>query len=121
MLLKRVFDHSGTEPVLDHVKVLRASDKQHFSTRFVEKQIADGLMSMGQGKITLHTKPELKYTIVRPPGLYCAHCNASLADASMAKQHVESAHKGKPSPDESNPAGYRRDNFYTAVKEDSNG
>jgi hypothetical protein len=116
MLLKRVYDHSGKQPKLDHVKVLRANDKQHFSTRFVEKSTADGLMSLREGKIILHTRPELTYRIVRQPGYYCCHCHQAVDDGASARLHLESQHKGKKSPDPGNPAGYRRDNFYACER-----
>jgi len=112
MLLKRVYDHSGTAPVLDHVKVLRAKGNQNFSTRFIENQLAAGLLSMANGEITLHTVPELKYRILRKPGYYCCHDNEPLSDGGHARKHLAEHHQGKKSPDACNPAGYRRDNFY---------
>ena len=116
MLLKRVYDHSGAAPVIDHVKVLRSKDRQNFSTRFVEQHLADGLLSIGKGQITLHTVPELIYRIVRKPGYYCCHDDIPVADADDAKRHIAKHFKGKESPDPSNPAGYRRDNFYACEK-----
>ena len=116
MLLKRVFDHSSGEPVLDHVKVLRAKDIQHFSTKFLEQQMASGLVSINNGVITLNTVPELKFKIVRGPGYYVVFDNHPVADAAEARTYIEANFKGQPSPDESNPAGYRKDNFYACER-----
>ena len=116
MLLKRIYDHSGEKPKLHHIKVLRAKDKQHFSTRFVEKSLADGLLSMGDGQLILRTRPKLTYRIVRAPGYYCCHCHRPADDGSAARLHIEAEHKDEASPDPCNPAGYRRDNFYSCER-----
>ena len=116
MLLKRVYDHSTGSPVLDHVKVLRAGSRQNFSTRFIEKGLADGLLTLSGDRLVLNTKPELVYQVWRRPGSYCCHCDAPLDDSATAKAHLDKEHKGKTSPDAGNPAGYRRDNFYACER-----
>lgn len=116
MLLKRIYDRSSGKPVLDHIKVLRAGDKQHFSTRFIATGQTIGYVSVADGMITLTTKPKLVYNIIRAPGYYCCHCDAPMSDGAEARGHLEVEHKGKKSPDPSNPAGYRKDNFYACER-----
>jgi hypothetical protein len=109
MLLKRVYDKGK----VSHVRVLRAGRVQKFSTKFIEQQLGSGLLSIGQGKVTIRTAPEesdLVYQIVREPGLYCCHCEQKQGDSQEAQKHV-AGHK-EPSPSPENPAGYRKDNFY---------
>lgn len=79
---------------------------------------------MAQGWLTLHAnqlvlqgdKGALVYRVDRPPGIYCCHCQAPMADGPEALAHVGRAHPGQPSPDASNPAGYRHDHFYAATR-----
>jgi len=118
MQLKRVFDKDKSKGLkLDHVKVLTSSEVQKFSTGFVEKQTASGLVSIGDGKITLKTVPPLSYKIVRGPGMYCCHCDAPLDDRPEALLHLKASHDGLESPDKQNPSGYRVDHFYFCEKE----
>lgn len=120
MLLKRQFDHSSGTPVLTHVKVLRAGPVQKITPKFLQQQMAAGILSAGNGKITLKTaegEDDLVYKIQRGPGLYCCHCEAPLTDSKAAQKHVTEEHDNEDSPDETNPAGYRMDNFYLCEKE----
>lgn len=112
MLLKRIFDHTGGSPVLKAVKVLRHKKRQNFSTKFIEQQTASGLVSMGDGVLSLRTEPPLKYKIISGPGYYCCHCGIAVSGAEEARKHIDKEHKKKASLDKGNPAGYRRDNHY---------
>jgi hypothetical protein len=112
MELKRIYDHSSGEPKLDHVTVNRVSQKQNFSQKFINESIENGLMSIGGGVITMHTKPGLKYRIVRKPGHYCCFDDKKLSGEKAAKKYVAENFAGKESPDSNNPAGYRKDNFF---------
>lgn len=116
MLLKRIYRHDGPEPVLDRVEVLRAKDKQNFSTRFVEKGIQSGLVTLSSDTLTLNTEPVMTYRIVNGPGYYCCHCEEPLTDPLMAFVHLRDEHEGAASPDAQNPAGYRRDNFFACER-----
>jgi len=110
-------------PPLAHLEIKHTgtSPEQNFSDRLIAAGLAEGFISLAKGKLTLHGKPEdLNYTVKRLPGYYCCHCGASLPDAgrmvapgvTAGMQHVAEAHAGKKSPDESNPAGYRRINAF---------
>lgn len=106
----------------DHVKVVRGpeiGEAQNFSTKFVEKQQASGLLTMDKNTIVLNTVPPMKFRIVRRPGYYCCHDDAPMDDDKSAKAYLEQHFKGKPSPDRNNPAGYRRDNFYSCERVES--
>ncbi len=120
MLLKRVYEGEGKQKKLSHVKVLRKSEVQKFSTKFVEQQAKEGIISLGGGNITLKTDDgDLVYKIVASPGYYCCHCNEQVGDGKDGERHIEEKHKGKESPDPNNTSGYRRDNCYTCVLADS--
>lgn len=97
------------------------------SPRQVEEGLAQGWISVGGGKLTVHgsNDAELVYSILRTPGRYCCHCLEPLSGEKEAKAHVadkhaeaetESLDDGNPaeteSPDKGNPAGYERINFY---------
>jgi hypothetical protein len=103
-------------PPVIGVQVLNAGKTQHFSTRLVEGGLAEGWLSMAQGIISLGSGPTVtRYKIESGPGLYCCFCQAKQDDSVSAQGHVARAHAGGTSPDESNPSGYRRDNFYTGT------
>jgi hypothetical protein len=89
---------------------------QNFSRRLVDAGIAEGWMSMSRGMLTLHAEEEdLTYTILRMPGMYCCHCDAKLEDdpsGATGRAHLAAEHAGTPSPDPSNPAGFRVTNAY---------
>jgi len=139
MLLKRIYrkpegweakrDAKGNllnPPPLDHIAVKHTGThaEQNFSTQLVEAAVTEGWMTLGQGKLTVHGKPEdLVYKIRRAPGHYCCHCGMKLPDAAAfaapgatnGMRHVADAHAGKKSPDAGNPAGYCRINHYECV------
>jgi hypothetical protein len=109
------------------VKVLSArAGVHHFTQNFIDGGVREGWLSLGGGKLTV-TPAEgdpVVYRIVRTPGHYCCHCDAPLSDAgqlrggkTLGTLHVEEKHGGAASPDPNNPAGYRRENHYTCVKE----
>lgn len=105
-------------PPLKGVKILRAGPLQRFSPDLIAKAMQEGWLSMGDGKIVLKgTNKTVTYKLTKVPGYYCCHCGEAQPDGVVAKMHVENAHKGKPSPDASNPAGYMRLNAYEGKKE----
>lgn len=121
MLLKRKFktDESGAllldaddNPILDKVIVKQAGDTQHFTQEFINDSVASGLMSFGNGKLTLHTEPELIYNVVRTPGYYCCHDNKGLGDQKQSERYVADNFADVECKDKNNPAGYRKDNFF---------
>lgn len=107
------------------VQVLRAGRGiQHLSRNFIDGGVREGWLVMGEGQVMIRPVegPAVIYRIVRAPGHYCCHCDAAIVDAGQmtagqtkGQRHVAEAHRGQPSPDPNNPAGYRRDNFYTCV------
>ena len=103
-------------PPLDHIEVKRVQgpgSRQVFSTRLVDNGIFAGWISLGDGKITLHTRPKpLIYKIVQMPGHYCSHCGERQPGEIEARIHVKTAHPGEKSPDPESPAGYCRINAY---------
>ena len=106
------------QPPIDHFTVVHTGThaEQNFSTRMIERGVAEGWATVGEGKLTLKCDPEaLVYAIKRGPGFYCCHCARRLEDASSSAAHVAAEHEGKKSPDASNPAGYSRINQYECV------
>jgi hypothetical protein len=126
MRLKRLYAHAadGTPTTVRGIRVLRASERQHFSPGLIDGGIREGWLSMGQGRLTLHGEAgDVVYQLVRTPGAYCCHCDARIEDASVlvapgftrGRQHVAQAHPGVASPDPTSPAGYRVESYYTGV------
>lgn len=113
MLLKRKFK----DGVLDYVEVKQSSIEQNFTQEFINDSVSSGLMSFSKGKIILHTKPELIYAVVRTPGFYCCHDNEKLSSELDAKTYTNNKFNGIKSPDDNNPVGYRKDNFFHCVQE----
>ncbi len=113
-------------PPVRAVMILRAGKAQKFSPSIVEQGGKQGWLTMADGMLTINavaaadddTPTAVKYRVLRTPGLYCCHCEIELADTPAAKLHVTRLHEGAESPDESNPAGYRRDNWFTCERED---
>ena len=99
--------HTGTHP------------EQNFSRRLVETGLIEGWVSMSQGTLVVHTDEEdLKYTIVRMPGIYCCHCAAKLDDdatGASGRAHMHTMHADTASPDTTNPAGFRQTHAYECV------
>lgn len=128
MLIKRLYEKDDKgEFVKDKaghlvfagIEILRAKQVQHFSPGFVERGVAEGWIIMGKGRIVLEgVGSKAIYRIMRIPGYYCCHCEGPLPDGSAGKVHVALAHAEDKSPDTSNPAGYRRDNFFACEKEE---
>lgn len=84
MWLKREYDKGGkcTHFRIKHTGLGRA---QNFSSRFVEGCIVEGTVTVGEGTLTLYTKPEkLKYTLKRRPGYYCASTGERIPISDVA-------------------------------------
>lgn len=114
MKLKRVY----VDDKLSHVEVKSAPRVQKISTKLAEQMVSQGLMTLGNYRVTIKThadEPDLEYRIASGPGYYCCHCNATLGGEREGRSHVEAEHKGAESPDPNNPSGYRRDLCYTCV------
>ncbi len=128
---------------VDYIRVGLANDRVAFKPTRVESGAAEGWLSLGDGKITIKTAPDLPdlvYAIERPPGHYCCECDAPLDDEHSARRHVLVEHAGmdpRKVPDsagvqanyydllatgsfkasrKSHPAGYERINYYDCVK-----
>ena len=113
-----VYDRYGNltnEPPIATLEVIHTGvdSAQNFSAKLTDKLLKTGLCSFDGEQFVLHTSPDrLLYTIQAWPGEYrCCHCGAMLlgaeADGSLQRDHLMQYHSGIPSPDPSNPAGYR--------------
>lgn len=128
MYLKREYVNGK----FDHITCLRAGPKQRFSGGLVEAAVAEGWMTVGQGKVVIHCAlpaptgesfhpADLTYRIVRIPGRYCCHCGEKLPDdatGELARAHVAREHAGQRSPDRENPSGYGMVNAYECERDD---
>lgn len=114
LVLKRLYDAKGAVTGVEVKYAKAVGSEQHFSPRLIEGGIAEGWLSTDYTKkLTIDGEnKELVYEILRRPGTYCCHCDKSVDDSPAGAAHVAAAHKGKKSPDPSNPSGFRRDNFY---------
>lgn len=103
------------KPELDYIKVLSHNKDQKFTPRLVDQLLSEGVLTIGGGKITLHSKPELEYDIIQMPGIYCCHDGVKLPDQITARKYIADNFSNIESPDKSNPSGYRVDNFYFCI------
>lgn len=127
MLLKRLYNHDvptdqWTEregravPPVRGVEIRSAPDHQHFTPRLMDAGQREGWLVRDGNLITLRgVNRTVTYQIVSGPGYYCCHCGRPCDDGRSAREHIAADHEG-PSPDPTNPAGYRRDNYYAAVR-----
>jgi hypothetical protein len=114
-LLKRQFDKKGNLSHLDVLEETPVGEEWHPSPRVIDRGLAEGWLSIGGGEVRIKTAPDVDdhvFKILAAPGVFCCHCGAKLdAGNEVAQAHVADEHSGADSPDESNPAGYRYDNF----------
>lgn len=122
LTLKRLYATSATTGALhvSGVRILRAGAvgrRQHFTPNLLEQGVAQGWLSLSQGRLVIHgADGALVYRLDRPPGLYCAHCDQALADPGTAQDHVATLHPAAPSPDPSNPAGYAQRHYFACTR-----
>jgi len=110
-------------PPLSHVEIRHTgtSCEQHFSTRLVERGMAEGWIAIQDGHLILYAQPEnLIYDIVRTPGRYSCFDGRKLPDdpgdtGALARALLAEQHTGQPSPDPNHPAGYEKINYYDCV------
>ena len=120
MLLKRGYTEDGS--MISHVDFLaggEVGDAQHFSPRILERGMAEGWLSIVDGRVILRTAdgdPSIEFSILEAPGTFCCFCNARQASSPDAQAHIAAKHADKKSPDPQNPAGYRVDNFHRAER-----
>ena len=107
MLLKRIYEHdeddrlvmdSEGNAVLDHIKILRAGQDQHFSEGLVGGGILEGWIALKDDELALLTKPRAVYRIKRNPGYYCCHCGEAMPGSQEAKAHIADEHLDTKSP-----------------------
>lgn len=115
MKLKRHYDEDGAIAYLEAQTIGELGETQHFSPRILERGMAEGWLSIADGELKIKTapgKPDIRFAIREAPGIFCSHCGERMSSSPDAQAHVAEAHAGADSPDESNPAGYRVDNFH---------
>ena len=116
-------DRSGPAPgpgeswPIAHVELVEARERENLPTAFVDRAVLEGWATLDRGKLVLHAKPKVTYTILRGPGRYCCHDDTGpFESAEAAAAYVAANFDGADSPDPDNPAGYRVDNFYACEK-----
>lgn len=118
MYLKKFYQDDGA---IDYISLAHTgiSREQHFSMGLVTEYVTLGLMEVHDGELFFKVHPEtLRYEIKREPGRYCLHCGEKLGDdqgGELSRLHVAMKHKGKASPDASNPAGYEQIHYFDCV------
>lgn len=58
-------------------------DSHDWPKSWVDKNIATGSVTLGRGRLTLHTddgEDDVVYEVVRTPGVYCVGCGDRLGD-----------------------------------------
>ena len=112
MYLKRLYK-PGTAEIVGIKLVSKPGKVQKFTQQFIDEFAGHGLLSIGRGIITLHTDDgDVKYKIISSPGYYCCFDGKRIAGEVEAKEYVATNFTGQTSPDDQNPAGYRKDAFY---------
>ncbi len=98
---------------VDYVDVRRLTKTQKFTQRTLDQGFMEGFISIGNGQIIVKSKPnDVVYNIISKPGHYCCHDGCFLESEQVARNYVAENFNGVESPDQNNPAGYRKDNFY---------
>lgn len=117
--IQKEVDKAGImPPKIDYISLADtgATPEQHFPTRLVTEYLTLGLMEMHDDELFFHVYPEtLLYTITRQPGRYCLHCREKLGDdqkGDLARLHIATKHKGAPSPNANEPAGYENVTYF---------
>ncbi|CAB4182479.1 hypothetical protein UFOVP1077_7 [uncultured Caudovirales phage] len=103
---------TAEKPPMSHIEVLSASPRWHVPHDLIETGVAEGWISVGDGKLTLKTGPDVEdvvYKIVRIPGHYCDLCHAKLESSNEGPDHLAAHHGGS--------GTWRRDNFYFCTLE----
>ena len=104
-------------PKISHVEVLHVGERQHINQRFIDNGVAQGWLTLGDGKLTFKTaadEDDFVLEIARVPGFYSCFTGEKLGGEDAAKSHAAAQH-GE-SPDPQHPAGYRRNNYYECLK-----
>lgn len=94
---RAVKNRHGDMVVVSYIRVDNATDVGHWKTQRVQAGAAEGWLSLGDGKITIKTAPDLDdlvYVIHRGPGHYCCECGIALDGQHPARQHVLLEHTG---------------------------
>ena len=85
-----------------------------FSIRMVDQAVTEGWMTLGRGRITIHTMSgDVMWRIVRKPGAYCVHCGAAVGsgpagragEVARRRLHTDGCCGDGGHPDDA-PAGY---------------
>jgi len=120
--IQKEVDKAGImPPKIDYISLADTGTmpKQYFSTWLVTEYLTLGLMEMQDDELFFNLYPEtLRYTIKRRPGRYCLHCGEKLGDdqkGELARLHIATKHKGKPSPDNNEPAGYKNVTYFNVT------
>lgn len=105
----------GIKPELEFSHVEGTFPKvQKFWDRVITRGVSEGWLSVSKGKFVIKSEPnDIVYKIITKPGYYCCFDNCLMESGAQAKAHIEANYKDQESPDPSNPAGYRKDDFYT--------
>lgn len=117
-LLNQKYSDANDLPKIAHIEVKHCGKKQNLNQGFIERGVAEGWLSIGDGKITIRTRaeePDLIFNIERAPGRYSCYTGEKLGGEAAAKAHV-ATQKGK-SPYPQHPAGYQNQAYYQCVME----
>lgn len=99
------------------IKRLPVNGRQRFSPTLIEGGIAEGWLTKTDTTITIHCQErgDVVFDIDNVPGRYSCFDLSKLEDdpdGALARKHIAEKHKGKPSPDQKHPSGYKCKNYY---------
>lgn len=119
-LLNNQYSDANDLPDIEYIEIKHCGDKQNLNQRFIDRGIAEGWLSIGEGRISIKTDGEpLVFNIERVPGRYSCYDGCKLNGEAEAKAHV--AAQDGDSPDPAHPAGYCHQLYYQCIREQANG
>ena len=119
-LLNNQYSDAHDPPKIAYIEVKHCGDRQNLNQRFIDRGIAEGWLSIGDGKISIRTDDEpLVFKVKRVPGHYSCFDGSKLNGEDEAKAHV--AKQDDKSPDPQHPAGYQKIAYYECARENTDG
>lgn len=123
-LLNNQYSDANELPKIAYIEVKHVGENQNLNQRFIDRGIAQGWLSIGDGKISIRTDGDpLVFDIVRVPGHYSCYTGEKLNGQDEAMAHVAAhiASGADEKPDKQHPAGYKKLAYYECVRESDNG
>lgn len=104
---------------IEGVRLRHPKKFQAFSEKLVGAGLRKGWITPTEDNVLVFRdadgKPSAAYKILHEPGYQCCHCRNPFPSGEAAFAHVVQKHPARPSPDRSNPMGYKKSHQYDCV------